>query len=46
VSAPQAGARRFSERAGHTAVGEEYEEVGIRHVTMRRTLGSGSAGPV
>jgi predicted GNAT family N-acyltransferase len=34
----QVGARRFYERAGYTAVGEEYEEAGIRHVTMRRTL--------
>ena len=31
----QVGARRFYERAGYTAVGEEYEEAGIAHVTMR-----------
>ena len=31
-------ARGFYERAGYTAVGEEYEEAGIRHVTMRREL--------
>jgi predicted GNAT family N-acyltransferase len=41
----QVCARRFYQRAGYTAVGEECEEVGTRHVTMRRTLGSGSAGP-
>jgi predicted GNAT family N-acyltransferase len=34
----QVGARGFYERAGYAAVGEEYEEAGIRHVTMRRTL--------
>lgn len=34
----QLGARGFWERAGYTAVGEEYEEAGIRHVTMRRVL--------
>ena len=34
----QVGARGFWERAGYTAVGEEYEEAGIRHVTMRRRL--------
>jgi predicted GNAT family N-acyltransferase len=34
----QVGARRFYERAGYTAVGEEYEEAGITHVTMRRNL--------
>jgi predicted GNAT family N-acyltransferase len=34
----QLGARGFYERAGYTAVGEEYEEAGIRHVTMRRAL--------
>ena len=34
----QVGARGFYERAGYTAVGEEYEEAGIRHVTMRRAL--------
>ena len=34
----QVGARGFYERAGYTAVGEEYEEAGIAHVTMRRPL--------
>jgi predicted GNAT family N-acyltransferase len=34
----QVTARRFYERAGYAAVGEEYEEAGIRHVTMRRRL--------
>jgi predicted GNAT family N-acyltransferase len=34
----QVGARRFYEREGYTAVGAEYTEVGIRHVTMRRPL--------
>jgi predicted GNAT family N-acyltransferase len=34
----QVGARGFYERAGYAAVGEEYEEAGIRHVTMRRTV--------
>jgi predicted GNAT family N-acyltransferase len=34
----QVTARRFYERAGYTAVGAEYEEAGIVHVTMRRTL--------
>jgi predicted GNAT family N-acyltransferase len=34
----QASARGFYERAGYTAVGEEYEEAGIRHITMRRRL--------
>jgi predicted GNAT family N-acyltransferase len=34
----QVGARGFYERAGYTAVGEEYEEAGITHVTMRRPL--------
>ena len=42
----QVTARRFYERAGYAAVGEEYQEAGIRHVTMRRSLGPGSAGPV
>jgi predicted GNAT family N-acyltransferase len=40
----QVGARRFYERAGYTAVGEEYEEAGIGHITMRRVLPAG-AGP-
>jgi predicted GNAT family N-acyltransferase len=31
-------ARGFYERAGYAAVGEEYEEAGISHITMRRTL--------
>ena len=34
----QVTARRFYERAGYTAVGEEYEEAGITHITMRRRL--------
>jgi predicted GNAT family N-acyltransferase len=34
----QVTARRFYERAGYTVVGEEHEEVGIAHVTMRRRL--------
>lgn len=34
----QVGARRFYERAGYAAVGAEYEEAGIVHVTMRREL--------
>jgi predicted GNAT family N-acyltransferase len=34
----QVGARGFWERAGYAAVGEEFEEAGIRHVTMRRLL--------
>ncbi len=34
----QVGARRFYERAGYAAVGDEYLEAGIRHVTMRRSL--------
>jgi predicted GNAT family N-acyltransferase len=34
----QVNARGFYERAGYTAVGEEYEEAGIPHVTMRRPL--------
>ena len=34
----QLGARGFWERAGYAAVGEEYVEAGIRHVTMRRVL--------
>ncbi|MFW3168995.1 GNAT family N-acetyltransferase [Geodermatophilus sp. CPCC 206100] len=34
----QVGARGFYERAGYIAVGEEYEEAGIVHVTMRRRL--------
>jgi predicted GNAT family N-acyltransferase len=34
----QVDARGFYERAGYAAVGEEYEEAGIAHVTMRRSL--------
>ena len=34
----QVTARRFYERAGYAAVGEEYQEAGISHVTMRRWL--------
>jgi predicted GNAT family N-acyltransferase len=34
----QLTARRFYERAGYLPVGEEYEEVGIGHITMRRRL--------
>ncbi|MCV2491719.1 GNAT family N-acetyltransferase [Geodermatophilus sp. YIM 151500] len=34
----QVTARGFYERAGYAAVGAEYLEAGIRHVTMRRTL--------
>jgi predicted GNAT family N-acyltransferase len=34
----QVGARGFYERAGYAAVGDEYVEAGITHVTMRRPL--------
>jgi predicted GNAT family N-acyltransferase len=34
----QVTARGFYERAGYTAVGVEYEEAGIRHITMRLSL--------
>ncbi|MBB3082063.1 GNAT family N-acetyltransferase [Geodermatophilus sabuli] len=34
----QVSARGFYARAGYTAVGEEYVEAGITHVTMRRRL--------
>jgi predicted GNAT family N-acyltransferase len=34
----QVSARGFYERAGYAAVGEEYEEAGIAHITMRRRL--------
>jgi predicted GNAT family N-acyltransferase len=34
----QLGARSFYERAGYAVDGDEYEEAGIRHVTMRRAL--------
>jgi predicted GNAT family N-acyltransferase len=37
----QVTARGFYERAGYAAVGGEYEEAGIVHVTMRRALGPG-----
>jgi predicted GNAT family N-acyltransferase len=34
----QVTARGFYERAGYRAVGGEYEEAGIAHITMRRRL--------
>jgi predicted GNAT family N-acyltransferase len=34
----QVTARGFYERAGYVAVGGEYEEAGIAHITMRRSL--------
>ena len=34
----QVSARGFYERAGYATVGEQYEEAGIAHVTMRRSL--------
>jgi predicted GNAT family N-acyltransferase len=34
----QLTARGFYERAGYAAVGEVYEEAGIAHITMRRSL--------
>jgi predicted GNAT family N-acyltransferase len=34
----QVGARRFYERAGYRAVGHEYTEAGIAHITMRCVL--------
>lgn len=34
----QVSARGFYDRAGYTAVGEEYVEAGLVHVTMRRAL--------
>ena len=34
----QVRAQRFYERAGYVRVGEEYQEAGIAHVTMRRDL--------
>jgi predicted GNAT family N-acyltransferase len=40
----QVTARRFYERAGYTAIGAEYQEAGITHVTMVRELGPGDAG--
>ena len=42
----QVSARGFYERAGYTAVGDEYEEAGIRHVTMRCRLPRGLPGQV
>jgi predicted GNAT family N-acyltransferase len=42
----QVAARTFYERAGYTAVGAEYEEAGITHVTMRRRLDGGLPGTV
>ncbi|MGY1838509.1 MULTISPECIES: GNAT family N-acetyltransferase [unclassified Modestobacter] len=41
----QLTARRFYERAGYAAVGEEYREAGIAHVTMRRGLVAADATP-
>jgi len=34
----QVSARGFYERAGYAAVGMEYEEAGIAHITMRRSM--------
>jgi predicted GNAT family N-acyltransferase len=34
----QVSARGFYERAGYVPIGEEYEEAGIAHITMRRRL--------
>ncbi|MGY1856334.1 GNAT family N-acetyltransferase [Modestobacter sp. SYSU DS0290] len=42
----QVSARRFYERAGYTAIGAEYQEAGITHVTMRRSLAPDDGGPV
>ncbi len=42
----QVTARGFYERAGYAAIGAEYEEAGIRHVTMRRAVGTAHAGRV
>jgi predicted GNAT family N-acyltransferase len=42
----QVTARRFYERAGYTAVGEEYVEAGIAHITMRRQLAGADADRV
>jgi hypothetical protein len=41
----QVSARRFYERAGYRAVGAEYQEAGITHVTMVRDLVPGDAAP-
>ena len=35
----QVTARGFYDRAGYAAVGEEYEEAGITHVTMTKDVG-------
>ena len=35
----QVSARGFYDRAGYAAVGEEYEEAGITHVTMTKDVG-------
>jgi predicted GNAT family N-acyltransferase len=40
----QVSARGFYERAGYAAVGEEYEEAGIAHITMRRQLSASRTG--
>lgn len=40
----QVTARGFYERAGYTAVGPEYLEAGIAHVTMRRALVEADGG--
>ena len=42
----QVTARRFYERAGYTAVGPEYDEAGITHITMRRAMSQSRAGRV
>jgi predicted GNAT family N-acyltransferase len=39
----QVSARGFYERAGYSAVGDEYEEAGIAHVTMRRPVADTTA---
>jgi predicted GNAT family N-acyltransferase len=40
----QVTARGFYERAGYVVVGEEYEEAGIAHVTMRLGLPAPAGG--
>ena len=42
----QVTARGFYERAGYTTVGEEFEEAGIAHITMRRSLPQARGGRV
>jgi len=42
----QVTARRFYERAGYTAVGAEYLEAGIAHITMRCDLPAASGAHV